>query len=365
MPFSKNKQSAWGLAQRGDAAALQALLCGPRRVMIGRSERTWALKVAARNDHVAAVAVLLKHGATVEDLEQETLRETMEPDVYVFGLLQCAAMRGSGHAAAVLLNARASVDNASWNGWVSGSMCSLAAKMGYVHMVALAAAAGAMLGGYPIHAATSHGQTQVIECLLSLKVCVNQPNADKDTCLEYAAKRGHEPAVALLLAAKASVLRGAHGCSPLELACGVVGNLGVVERLLAAGSAVDPDKDRGPWTPYMQRSTPLRNAAYSGDDKIVARLLRARARVDAQSTNRSTKGWTALDIAADRMTKSAKDVLAHAQLCRRIVDVLLRAKASVHEHTAAGRRTAELLAEHYGTGFVTRHAIARSATLAP
>jgi ankyrin repeat protein len=237
--------------------------------------------------------------------------------------------------------------------------------MGHVHMVALAAAAGAKLGGYPIHTAMDHGQTQVIECLLSLKVCVNQPNAANDTCLERAAKRGHEPAVALLLAAKASVLRGAYGCSPLELACGVVGNLGVVERLLAAGSAVDPDKDRGPWTSYMQRSTPLRIAAYSGDDKIVARLLRARARVDAQSTNRSTKGWTALDIAADRINKSAVDVLAHAKLCRRIVDVLLRAKASVHEHTAAGRRTAELLAEHYGTGFVTRHAIARSGTLAP
>jgi|694.fasta_scaffold112964_2 hypothetical protein len=339
MPFSKSTGSVWGLAQRGDAAALDALLHSERT---SPGERTWALEVAARNDHVDAVAVLLRHGPLVEASEQDR--------VTVFGPLQWAAIHGSYRAAAVLLNARADVDRfcQESGGWVSGSMCSAAAKMGHVHMVALAVEAGAnvhALAGYqkcsPIHIAARQGQTEVIEYLLRVKVSVHHQNGEGETCLEIAASRGHEPAVALLLAAKASVLQRRNGRSALDLACGVVGNLGVVERLLAAGSAVDADGLE--WWIW----TPLRSAAHDGDAKVVARLLRARACVDAQTLD----GWTALSTAAYRMTRGVMHFVEQAKICRRVVDVLLRAKACVDEHTFLGQRTTKLLAErYYGTG---------------
>lgn len=318
----------WQLAQRGDAAGLEAYL---RRAVLrtlecadGVRQLPWhlqpralkrqALEIAARNDHAAAVAVLLRWHA------HEHRKEFLPGLGPWFGALQFAALHNSCHAAALLVSARASVNEKCRRPGhsLAGNAIWLAARMGHKNMMEFAVAAGADVNqhngtylGPPVHAAAAHGHVDIVQYLLGVKVSVDsRAVADGATPLRVAAIHKQVAVIDALVQAKASVRDGDAG-SALLVACK---HLDVVEQLLAAGAAVGVEA--------------LRAAVQSGSAAVVSRLLQARAFHGwADST-----GCTVLDIAAE----------ARRPL---VAKVLLRAKAIVYDRTPVGRQTAARLAE--------------------
>jgi hypothetical protein len=305
------------------------------------AQRTRALEIAARNDHAEAAAMLIVHGAVLNKVSQAT-------GVYSFGALQFAALHGSCRSAAVLVHARADLDQmcvAHEARWM-GTAASAAATKGHAHMLAFAAAAGAnvhtCIGSTyltavsrtrrtPLHAAAVDGHVNVVEYLLSVKVSANVRVPDLlETPLQVAAYRGHALVVKALLAAKASTKpKRAHdefsalclASNPLLLdACRLDAcALDIVKQLVAAGADVNSVCKSG-WTALMC-------AASGGHVAIVVRLLQARACVNTRTPNRSS----ALDFPAVHRSQQ-------------LANVLLRAKATVEEHTDVGKQTSTLLA---------------------
>jgi uncharacterized protein len=147
---------------------------------------------------------------------------------------------------------------------------------------------GLVLGAFLLGAAPSPdtgiadaaraGDRQAVLDLIAQGADVSAARGDGTTALHFAAERGDEELVAILLDAGATVdppTRIGHH-TPLHLAARN-GNGAVVRRLLAAGA--DPGLRTDP-----ARITPLHLAAASGDAASVAALLEAGAEVDARES---------------------------------------------------------------------------------
>ena len=133
--------------------------------------------------------------------------------------------------------------------------------------------------------------------------------------LHEAARRGHESAVPVLLAAGAEVDAGDdHGTTALHLACFSCRNLGIVRLLLEANADVNkPTGDAG-WTPLHcainQPDRPHAYGLYSGPESTACVRLLLEAGADA--TLQNGQGFTPLHKAAYYGNASVAEALIAA-----------------------------------------------------
>jgi ankyrin repeat protein len=120
--------------------------------------------------------------------------------------------------------------------------------------------------------AADYGHTAVVECLLTNGAPVNATNQWGGTALQSAASRGSEQVVRLLLAhhADPSILNQ-DGETALGMACSHGRNLLVVTMLL--DHKADPNRGN---------PTPLQEAAFRGEDRIIDPLLQRGANINAR-----------------------------------------------------------------------------------
>ncbi|KAI9765695.1 MAG: hypothetical protein M1839_005400 [Geoglossum umbratile] len=169
-----------------------------------------------------------------------------------------------------------------------------------------------------LHWAATKGYDSVVRLVLQKGADVEAKDESGKTALQAAAEGGNIEVVRVLLAAKAKVnapVYNAPGRTPLQAAAGG-GHIEVVEALLAAKATVNVDTDL-----YGGRSA-LQAAAGGGHIEVVEALLAAKATVNIP--NSPYNGCTALQEAAKA---------GHI----RVVEVLLAAKADVN--TAATLRS--------------------------
>jgi ankyrin repeat protein len=146
-------------------------------------------------------------------------------------------------------------------------------------------------GRTPLLWAAERGHENVVKLLLEQSAGLNSMDSEYGrTPLSWAAKNLHEIVVQLLLEAGADVNRsGKYGESGLHLAAGI-GNKAMVLQLLEAGADVNSR------TGYLKsEANALDLAATRGHDEVVGLLLKAEADVRAKDDY----NWTALHRAAN------------------------------------------------------------------
>jgi hypothetical protein len=137
-----------------------------------------------------------------------------------------------------------------------------------------------------MHSAAWHGNTEVLQKLLTEGTSVDVADKYGCTALHWAARQGQTGVVQQLLSAGASVNAvNRFGCTALHSAVRQ-GHIGVVQQLLAAGASVDAAD--------QYSFTPLHSAAWKGHIRVVQELIAAGASVNAQHRY----GYTALHSAA-------------------------------------------------------------------
>ena len=137
----------------------------------------------------------------------------------------------------------------------------------------------------PLHFASSVGDLQLVELLLSKGGDVNARDDHAMTALHVAALRGNKPLVTLLIAKGAKLdTRDNTGQTPLHMAA-MTGRCDIIRLLLERGADADVASLRG--------ETPLHRATRFGGREAVALLLRAGAQVNP----RDNQGRTPLGAA--------------------------------------------------------------------
>jgi hypothetical protein len=144
---------------------------------------------------------------------------------------------------------------------------------------------------------------------LTLHIYVNKGDSYGKTALHWAARRGHEATVQLLLQARAKVnARDIHGETPLHEAASS-GHEIVVQLLLQAGEEVDAKTPDG--------ETPLHKAARWGHEAVVQLLLQTGAKVDAKNTTGETPlhqaAWSEQGAAVQLLLQTGAEVDARDQ----------------------------------------------------
>jgi uncharacterized protein len=197
---------------------------------------------------------------------------------------------------------------------------SLAARRGTVSTVSRLMALGADInanGGHPVCNAATRGDPEVLQLLLNAKAHVNGPEYP----LVAAAVEGKVDAMELLLAARANPHKGHTLVQAVQAE-----EIGAVDLLLNhkvdVDAIVESDQDLAGWTA-------LKMATRHMCPEIVARLLAARATVDAAGSD----GWTALSCAAGTGPSE-------------VIDQLIEAGASVDRPDATGRTPLSYAASH-------------------
>ncbi len=235
-------QAVWAAAQACYAEDLQRLLeeLLPECEVVA-SALAPALWIAAGNDHVGAVRVLVDAAADVNHTNSRALSP-----------LWRASFSGSADAACALLQAQALIDGV---------------------------AAGALVHGTPAIAAAAHGHWELLQVLVDAKADVHVAMAGGHTALSHAARQGHCDAVGLLLGAKADAdapLPRREGHTPMYAAA-MLGHVGVLVLLAHSKAGVN-------YAP-LGGGTPVFVAAQHGHHEAVEALVRAKADV-----NMSTRG---------------------------------------------------------------------------
>ena len=141
-----------------------------------------------------------------------------------------------------------------------------------------------------LHWAAHTGDLQAAQALLQAanNALVDVADAEQETALLVASRRGVDPLVELLLAHRAAVeAANVHGITPL-MAAAFFGHQSVVSRLATAGANVST-------TQPSTRRTALHLAALGGQPEVVRVLVSYGAPVNAQDAD----GKTPRDLAAD------------------------------------------------------------------
>jgi ankyrin repeat protein len=174
-----------------------------------------------------------------------------------------------------------------------------------------------------LHWAADYGQTAVVECLLTNGAPVNATNQWGGTALQRAASRGSEQVVRLLLAhhADPSIL-DQDGETALGMACSYGRNLSVVTMLL--DHQADPNRGN---------PTPLQEAAFRGEDRIIELLVQRGANINA----RGFDGAGALHWAVDGRHENTVKLL----LARGASPVMADDQGKTSQQWATERRAAE------------------------
>ena len=212
----------------------------------------------------------------------------------------------------------------------------------------------------PVADAARRGDLETVRALLTENADVNAPLGDGMTALHWAAYRGNEPLVELLLEAGASTTAvtrlGQH--TPLHVASRAAREA-VVRALLASGADPAAVTETG--------ATPLHFAAGSGADGAIDALLDGGALIDATEP---TWGQTSLMFAAasDRATTVALLLSRGANPDRagRVVDISARDTADRADSLRRRERIAALRAGRTPTDELSEVTLSsRAASTAP
>ena len=177
------------------------------------------LIIAAHNDHLNSVKILLKYGSEIET------RGTLKiEDEVIEGCTPLWAAAATGHLDVVklLIERNADVDGRASKG---STPLRAAAHDGHLDVVRCLVERGADVNartqykGTPIMAACDHGHLSIITYLINKGAFVDLQATNGNTALHYAAQRGHLEVVSQLLGLGASQLPNNQGLTPLLYAC--------------------------------------------------------------------------------------------------------------------------------------------------
>ncbi len=221
-------------------------------------------------------------------------------------------------------------------------------------------AAPATANSGPVADAARRGDLEAVRALLTEDADVNAPLGDGMTALHWAAYRGDEPLVDLLLEAGASTTAvtrlGQH--TPLHVASRAAREA-VVRSLLASGADPTAETETG--------ATPLHFAAGSGADGAVDALLDGGALIDATEP---TWGQTSLMFAAASNRTTTVALLlargANPDRAGRVVDISARDTADRADSRRRRERIAAFRAGRTPTDELSEVALpSRAASTAP
>jgi ankyrin repeat protein len=259
---------------------------------------------AAQSNHAQRLSSLLTN---VTDINHCLMRKG-----YVYAATPLIAASENGHLAAVeiLLRHGAAVDIQATAGFIGSGTALLAAALhGRSEVVQRllvakanpnAAMAGRMGGETALHKAAGGGHLEVARMLLRAGADPNAHTANSGmSCrlpLNWAASGGHTNLIALLLQAGALIdghsAGSTHmGPAPLMEAA-VVGRVNAVQYLIRAGASVKGIDDSSP--------SPLHFAAAAGHVSVIEALLAGGADPNAGVARGEMSGWTPLHFAASK-----------------------------------------------------------------
>ena len=177
------------------------------------------LIIAAHNEHLESVKILLRYKADVED------RGALKLGDYVIEgctPLWAAAASGRLDVVKLLIERNADVDGRTST---DSTPLRVAAHEGHLDIVRCLVESGAdvnartHLEATPIMAACDYGHVSIITYLINKGAFVDLQAEDGNTALHYAAQRGHLEVVSQLLDHGASQLPNNQGLTPLLHAC--------------------------------------------------------------------------------------------------------------------------------------------------
>jgi cytohesin len=239
----------------------------------------WALRLAAKGGHVAALLALLDGGA---DMAADLGDTSATPPLPAGTALHWAARRGRAAAVQLLLGAGSAVDTITKSGWTA---LHWAAEEGHAEVVQLLLGAGSAVnavdadGWTALHCAVAQGHAEAAQLLLGARSVANAAAKDGRTAMHWAAMRGNAVMVQALLRAGTgngthlfSFEKDGHGWNALDHAVEHA-HVEVAGRLLAAGCPV--------YAAGADGRTALHRAAHQGRAELVQLLLAARSKVHA------------------------------------------------------------------------------------
>ena len=177
------------------------------------------LIIAAHNEHLKSVKILLRYKADVED------RGTLKLGDYVIEgctPLWAAAVSGRLDVVKLLIERNADVDGRTST---DSTPLRAAAHQGHLDVVRCLVERGADVNARtqydatPIMAACNYGHLSIITYLINKGAFVDLQAKDGNTALHYAVKMGHLEIVSQLLSLGASQLPSNQGLTPLLYAC--------------------------------------------------------------------------------------------------------------------------------------------------
>lgn len=225
--------------QRGDTAAVRALLAQNADVNARQGDGATALHWAAHRGDAALAAALIRAGADVDAINDHGVTP-----------LAAAARNGNAEIIGLLLAAGVDPDDPRQAVKAGETPVMLAARAGRPDAVRLLADAGADVnaqetwnGQSALMWAAAEGHAAVVETLIALGADIRARSNAGTTPLLFAARKGGIGAVRALLEAGADVNESRpDGAAPL-LAAVVNGHEDLVDLLLAAGA--DPNAEGG------------------------------------------------------------------------------------------------------------------------
>ncbi|KAB8290368.1 hypothetical protein EYC80_010801 [Monilinia laxa] len=136
----------------------------------------------------------------------------------------------------------------------------------------------------PLHCAAYQGHKKMVQLLLDAGADIRATQDGRSTALEVAASRHHDNVIQVLLERGANINDVSNSGTALEGAC-FSGDIKLVQKLLAIGADVNPESKFG--------STPLKAAARKGHADIVRLLLEKGASIDEYDDYNGTALQTA------------------------------------------------------------------------
>ncbi|TGO23957.1 hypothetical protein BPAE_0116g00180 [Botrytis paeoniae] len=136
----------------------------------------------------------------------------------------------------------------------------------------------------PLHCASYRGHKEMVQLLLDAGADIKATQNGRSTSLEVAASQHHDDVIQFLLERGANINAVSNSGTALEGAC-FSGDIKLVQKLLAIGAAVNPEAKFG--------GTPLKAAARKGHADVVRLLLDEGANVDQYDDYNGTALQTA------------------------------------------------------------------------
>ena len=293
-------------AQAGSVVEVEKLLdqradISARHVQSGRS----ALSVASHCGNVEVVRLLLRYGASVDEL-----------DVSSFSALHLASLRGHVDVVELLLQEHADIDIKGPN---ERTALRIASEKGQLEVAEVLLRKKAKVNARdqnqmtPLHVAAKHGDVAMTSLLANHGAHVEAKDSNFMGAIHYACEGGHHDVISVLLSHKADIeAHGKASMTPL-LCASAAGKANVAEFLLKKKASL---KHRGEGD-----MTALHWASFNGHVEVIDLLLQKKAPIN--TTNKDGRTPLHLAVLADEFA---------------VADLLLRKGAAIESQCKSGSR---------------------------